>query len=585
MDRDVEKGLSAMPDDRRVPRSLRAHAPSVRTGESRFPGFEDYLARGCGRDDSWVVVAELAARGTPVESENLLLWSALISKDVLSTALASEEWEDAFDSVGYPSFWVQSGQVIFEPQTVGRNEVALAPFSIYRSFHDYLPPRFDLAQDFVLYHELVEDGARGVLFRVDEDGQFIDVVRIEYPSGNQRISVERSALLDYLSAHGAALVRYHDFRAPLPSESFIAQPTAIIAADERSIFRYQALAAEVGVPVPLAYLHGKDAIVPPEFPMRVHRLKAGVERRTREFVNFTVAVDSLGNPIEETSNGSALSSYFRDTGREHYLTAVWFRAQVLEKYYRDRRYRVETGTVSCLDLWSIDFDRVDDDFVQVWLGDLGRIPTTEQQHWRGFVNVPPPTIEISRSRYETDFGANFAEPGHNPLYLFKRAFEAVQVASVSSEGSSLFLPLSMGDEHLLVGLHIPFTDDAMAFDEQTLALAKLTADSIDVPLIERATGMKVNRENGPFPLDVLEQFLVTRGMVPERAAEVVKTFRAVQRLRSSGAAHRKGDHYAAEAARLIPGVPSRSAFRSLLELMTSALDAVAETLRRATADG
>lgn len=560
--------------DRRIPPPLR----DPNRPDGGHPGFDEYLAAGCGRDDAWVVVADLPARDTPVHAENVLLWSALVAPDSVGTVLESEEWEAAFDSAGYPSFLLDGGEVKFETTSTARYGVDLTPFTIYRSSHGYDLPYFDLLQSFLLYHSLV-DNRRGTLFRIEEDGSFTDIVRFEDVGGRRQILVERGALLDYLSAHGCVLVRYHDRRTPLPAGSPTNVHQTTMDADTHN-FRYNALPADIGVPADLAYLHGKDVIRAPAFPTATHSIRAGAVRPESQYQSFIVDVDRDGHPVEETSNGGLLSSYFRDTGRTHYLTPTWFRAAVLDRYYQDRRYTVEGNIVRCLDLWSLQFDRVSDDRVQVWLGDLGSVPYREQQHWRAFNIRPPVNAAISEARRETDFGGNFAEPAHNPIYRFHRAFAAVQDATREREGRPLFRPLGAGDEHVAAGLRVPLTDDAAAFDEQVLNLAKFTADSIDIRLVEEATHIHIDRVNGPQPFDVLERYLELRGVDAVAATALVAALRAVQQLRSSGAAHRRAADYEQRAARVIAHVPSQRAFRRLLDDVTEALEALPDALRR-----
>lgn len=53
-------------------------------------------------------------------------------------------------------------------------------------------------------------------------------------------------------------------------------------------------------------------------------------------------------------------------------------------------------------------DITKEDLVQVWLGDLSKLPDKEQLHWRQY-NVPPQGT-ISQYRFETDFEAKFSGP-------------------------------------------------------------------------------------------------------------------------------------------------------------------------------
>jgi len=115
------------------------------------------------------------------------------------------------------------------------------------------------------------------------------------------------------------------------------------------------------------------------------------EVEPRKYVDFIILVDEYGNEVLNTSSGANLSNNFgANPGHPHYLTPVFFRKAVLDKYYQQPgKYSFEPGYLRCAGLWGMSLDNHLDDYVVAWLGDLGRdLPYQEQLHWRSH-NVAP----------------------------------------------------------------------------------------------------------------------------------------------------------------------------------------------------
>ena len=119
----------------------------------------------------------------------------------------------------------------------------------------------------------------------------------------------------------------------------------------------------------ISRLLGK-VLLPP--PPREH---AGVwpfadDDESEQDVAFIVGIDSVGNPVESTSNPKKLANFFGvNPGACNYMTPVYFRREVLQKYYSEpERYSVVDGRVSCLSLWICRIDNDLDSHVVVFLG-------------------------------------------------------------------------------------------------------------------------------------------------------------------------------------------------------------------------
>ena len=71
-----------------------------------------------------------------------------------------------------------------------------------------------------------------------------------------------------------------------------------------------------------------------------------------KYVEFIIEMDKNGDELEHTCDPDILDSNESKPGATGYLTRVDFQKQVLDEYYRNSRYEVSSGTLSCGGLWS-----------------------------------------------------------------------------------------------------------------------------------------------------------------------------------------------------------------------------------------
>jgi hypothetical protein len=279
-------------------------------------------------------------------------------------------------------------------------------------------------------------------------------------------------------------------------------------------------------------------------------------------VDFIIDVDDSGNDIVYTSSEAKLSNYFgANPGRPHYLTPVFFRKAVLDKYYQQPgKYSVEAGYLRCAGVWGMSLDNHRNDYVVAWLGDLGRyLPHQEQLHWRSF-NCPP-AGGMSQTFFRQQILGQWADTDH-PEHLFKYEYGALAKTIEHSPKLKVLLPLAKEDEHYLRALRIPATDEQRDFDEVILALTKILVDSLNEKELTRLIPPE-DREGLKGSISRLEKACESRGVA--NYAVHIQFLRDLQDLRSSGAAHRKGSNYRKIAEKVgIDAQSLREVFEALL---------------------
>jgi hypothetical protein len=96
------------------------------------------------------------------------------------------------------------------------------------------------------------------------------------------------------------------------------------------------------------------------------------------------------------------------------------------------------------------------------------------------------------------------------------------------------------DEYVMRQLHVCLDENQSEFDQQNGLLAKVMVDFLNVTEITNALKTSDPPEGG---LNRLEAFLLESGF--SDAAAQIEPLRVIQNLRSGGAAHKKGEKYAA----------------------------------------
>ena len=567
--------------DNRVPSVLRTKRQLVAETPMDFLGFADWLQRREHEASDWIVVA----RAEEQQEARWYTWSVLARlgggrlQGLLATA--AREVLPNFGNPFFNTYHTDKLAVYVANDRSVLRRTTFRPFTIRREFSGVCADTFELIQEFLLFHKAYWDPATNDYRRLSTDGSEHVVARRRISEDGERLEVDAHDLRDYLAATGCHLVRYHDHNRF--DTSFDATPWLPNGRHVRSFVSDGSVHYEISVSADrLAALYksrsgllGKD-IVPPYD--RVDNRHTGFD--DEQFVDFIVGRNADGSEHLATCEKKKLSSYFRDSGRPHALTPVYFKEDVLLQYYHSpARYSVSRGHLAHLNIWSIELDYTEEGLVQAWLGDLGDLPFAHQQHWKQH-NVHPRGT-ITEARFNRDFRTDPTGHRNDPVYYFREAYECVQSTSDAHLGDKLFLPLSEHDQYALDTLRVPITDEAKELDEQLLSLAKLTADSINMGLLRRKrvdTQLK--------SLEALELFLSWFSNEGEAKAAVAP-LRVVQSLRSASAAHRKGRTFAKALRKAgLEAMSNRQRGQHIIEQSTKALTVIAGLLRAAgAADG
>lgn len=494
-----------------------------------FLFYEDWLDTTASPAE-WITVARNKTDDLKAQVvETFFTFSALVKNTpkkrerIVSTC----HWE--IDTmIGRPLFERTSRGIRFDDNWIqDRKGLAIEPFTVFRLFDGLVPSRFEIAQSFILYHNLYWS-RHDCSYRHPPDDDI--VVRIKDGEQDQHIEVRANLLRDFLSARKACLVRYHDhvrLVSPRLAHDAVDGRREIRTKERRfciSVDANNQLSDRVS-----SRLLGKDLIGPLREPIHRDYVYLRDGKFNHRFARLIVDIDSeTGMRIEESCGENSIAPH-------QFLRPVYFRRTVLRKYYQEtRRYTVTPSGVSCLSLWSISYGLNGEGLVQVWLGDLGRMPHDEQIHWRSF-NVPP-SGGVSESLYRQQILAQWVEVD-DPVWQLVEATKKLNEAATTRLGFEIFTPLTDADSHIVKSVHVPLDDEVGELDEQIQYLAKILPDSINKGALLAFLGA----DNESAPIEALRRFVDEVGADGEA---IVEPIRALQTIRSKGVAHRRGRGYA-----------------------------------------
>jgi hypothetical protein len=462
-------------------------------------------------------------------------FSALVPLSIIPKLIKGDSWDFHIGS-GYPSVWThyEKRDVSKRVYCVFGNEEGIEPLVIQRNFHGIRDSFFEVSQEFSLYHNLYHDAPHKQYLYFDDDGEESGVIRYS----DNYVEIKTDLLLRFCAEKQMALALFIDsFRHSklTLSELGLEEKQLPSAADtycyhlsivtEDSLFRKEFQT--------MSRLMGKKYILPGPAP------SDDKEDKNKVYQEFIIGTDPQGKLIKHTCDSEKLANYFgKNPGSPHYLTPVFFRLEVLSKYYANpQKYSVSDGLLSCGGLWSLRIDNDHTDCVVVWLGDLGTyLSENARNYWLSF-NIPPGGRRISETEFRRAILAIPTDP-KRPDLVFKHKYMRFQEDYRKVKGWDFFLPLHADDAHLFTGLHLPSTDNQSEFDTMLLALTKIIVDSINEKEIGRGLITLAKDDKGITKID---KFFREKGLTEFESR--INFLRVLQNLRSEFAAHRKGSNY------------------------------------------
>jgi hypothetical protein len=478
-----------------------------------------------------------AFRSTKSLLEETRWFSALVSVAQIPVLISKSNGWDIGPSDGSPSIWTHyaEGKVSERRYCPYGNEEGIEPLVIYRSFHGMRPDSLELSQEFRLFHNLFHDLKRNQFLKFDSDGDESVAVR----QGETYVEILTELVREFCDVKQVALAVY------LESFRYSKRTLTDLGLEEQrqewkgdnyklhlAVVPEDKMFQRAEIESCGLIIGAKKYILPGPMPSEE-------DKESDSFQEFIIGEDAKGKPVKYSCDPDVLANYFgKNPGAPNYLTPVFFRPEVLSKYYQvPDKYSVEDGYIRCGGLWGLRLDNDNPDYVMVFLGDLGTdLSEKERNYWLNF-NIPPQGRRMSQTTFKRSFMAEFADPSR-PDHAFKQVYTRFREEYKKKCGWDFFLPLHEDDEHFLTALHLPANDNQADFDRQLLALTKVLIDCLNEA--EIAKHVK-NITTGDKGITKLEKFFAE--MTVQGYEGHIKFLRVLQDLRSRSAAHRKGSQY------------------------------------------
>ena len=405
------------------------------------------------------------------------------------------------------------------------------PLVVLQEFFGVVPDEVNISEDFRFLMRLWRDPKSRNYYEIQESGDRELAIRIS----DERIEVRTPLLKRYLAARQLDAVLYIDSNVGVDYDGDLADLADFdeevfsvenLTCYSRAVWRDTSQSGRIWT----RFLAKRIIKAPPRERCRIWPWdKVAAD----EYPEFIISEDEYGEPVRWTCNPDSLGNYYgKNPDAPHYLTPVFFKPEVLSRYYDSDDYEVRDAYLSCGQLWGVNLDNGCLDYVSVFLGDIGRdIPQSHWDHWKAH-NIAP-ISRMSEAAIRRSFFNQSVESG-NPEHRFKRAYRDLQDKWEAAWGWRLHRHAEELDAGVFSRLRIPVNESEAEFRTQLHNLALILVDLLNEKSLIQGMD-KVSDERG---LNKLKRFLENNEY--EYVDRDISLLRKVQQMRSRIAVHASG---------------------------------------------
>lgn len=457
-------------------------------------------------------------------------WCGLVSIDHVDDVFRDVSWDISPYRQSAPGFEGSGINYMYRANSLDEGFESII---YYRDFYGVKSDYVELSQEFILMNNLWYDSVRKSYWAMLDNGEMEEAVKY---IDSTTIKIKMKFLRNYASAKQMAILLFFDIRTSFDDISINDLGIEAFNGNHKSEGLFYGLRGDdLSFPRKTAYsvLMGKKILM----PAPIEKCGYWPYEKEKTYEDFIIGIDEFGNEIRYSCNPDELANYFgANPGAPHYLTPVFFRKEVLQKYLnKPELYEVRDGYLSCKSLWGIQIDNHHKQCVAAYLGDLGRdLPESEQGYWKSFNIVGEE--KLSLVSFQRDFLAMPTESNMED-HKFQYAYSNLVKSWNERFGWDLFLPLSEEDQYNLTQIHIPLGNSQPEFDQLVLSLVKVLIDSLNEKQLKLPEAMQADQKG----IGKLENWMQANGAVEYE--EHIAFLRDLQELRSTGSGHRKGKSY------------------------------------------
>lgn len=382
-----------------------------------------------------------------------------------------------------------------------------------------------ITEEFIYFHDLYKE--KDSYYKLNENGEKEEIVKIDKNS----ILVKKKFLKQYLAIKDMVLAVCFEFSYYCEDETTYKQNEKIKY--NNTIFNnfigncYGSNYKSCG------FIMGKKIIK----GMAKEDTNLWEYEKPPEYLEFIIGTDPNCKEVLHTCNPSKLGNIYFNDIKPDFLTPIYFKKEVLSKYYQSDVFEVTDNTIRAHE-WLLKMDNQRDQVVSVYLGDLADLPYSEQQYWKCFNIVSD--CGISKTSFDRDFMVKWV--GSEALDLsFKSNYKNLNKKWKEKFGWQLFKDLHSEDSHYLKDLRIPVSFSQSEFDLQILAFVKVLLDSLNEKELKKVFPQQLEDISGS--ISILEKILELKNCTDIDIKKNMGNLKNIQNLRSTGTAHRKSKNY------------------------------------------
>lgn len=443
--------------------------------------------------DGWATIYD---NFDPNEDDETLIYCCIVDSKRIESYKLNSDWVIHNGSEGKPSIIesFKNGKSITTYQTNSNKGIEPFIFSKYFSFSDGHDSYIDISEEFVLYFKLYERGTdkkNRTFYFIDEVGDLDEVIIVE----PNKVRIKVKYLKEYLSVRKVYFSICFDFmrmdKSNL-SEMNIEPVDKNFQSDKYNYWHIIRHIDFVKEGKDQSWIHGKVIINFDKSKTKGYHF----DYENQIYEKFVTGYDDDGNEV--------LQDCRKENGQSFVLT--YFKKEVLNKYYNEpSKYEVDGWRVSSK-FFSLKIDNNVEDYVPVFLVELGMLPHKEQLHWKQY-NIAPQK-GISNTYYKTMVEGSWAEHPETPDLLFKHKYEQFNKKWEAKFGWKFYKPLATEDNYIYTSLHLPTSNNVKVFCEQMQSLVKITIDRLN----EAEFAKEIDVQKGDRGITKLDKFLKSKNI-------------------------------------------------------------------------
>lgn len=456
--------------------------------------------------DGWITIYE--------STKDDLVYCCLVHDSKIDEYKSQTDWVIRPYYEGKPSIITsfKDGKSKTTYQTYADNGFEPFIFIKHFNFNDGDEQYVDISEEFVLYfklYERAENKQNRKYYFIDDLGDLDEVIRIE----PKKIKIKLKYLKEYIAVRQVHFSLCFDFMrvGEIDLKGNGIEPLDKDFKDDN--YFYNHLIRPLNGKFQSWILGKKIISFDPSKSQSYH-----FDYENQVYEKFITGYDENGDFVYQDCSKT----------NEKYFVLTYFKKEVLNKYYNEpKKYEVDGWHVKSK-FFTLKIDNNNEDYVAVFLIELGYLPHKEQLHWKHH-NIEPQK-GISHAYYQTMIEGNWVDHPETPDLFFKHKYEQFNKKWEAKFGWRLYKPLAKEDEFRFNSLHIPTSNNVKSFCEQILSISIITIDRLN----SKELAKTIIKEDGDNSITKFEKFLEAHQM---KIPDMIVFLRNLWDLRSGLLAH------------------------------------------------